>query len=234
MQAHNLFPGLNLLYAERVLEIARKQGRQKKKKNKQQSKRKKVKAVENDIAKRQQRLSIEKQRAYIRTKYPKIGELIETPGFIDWYNRSHYPNWSEWSWFEIEGRHGLLSTLAAKKREEELENIREKTAREYLLRIGRGDQSSMRGAILALASPAWANYRKIDEIYKKRDILNEKYPDHAPFHVDHIIPIMGKNVTGLHTHENLRVIPASENQGKRNRFYDLMLTDPFCWTSLLR
>lgn len=39
-----------------------------------------------------------------------------------------------------------------------------------------------------------------------------------PHEVDHIIPLQGRNVSGLHVSWNLQVIPANDNKSKGNRF----------------
>lgn len=39
-------------------------------------------------------------------------------------------------------------------------------------------------------------------------------------HVDHVIPLQGRTVSGLHVAGNLRVITASENVKKHNRYED--------------
>ena len=38
------------------------------------------------------------------------------------------------------------------------------------------------------------------------------------WHVDHIIPLNGVNVSGLHVIENIQVIPAAENLLKNNKY----------------
>ena len=61
-------------------------------------------------------------------------------------------------------------------------------------------------------TPPWADKSKIQEIY---DQSFDMGPD---FHVDHIIPLQGELVSGLHCEQNLVIIPRDVNLRKRNFF----------------
>ena len=63
---------------------------------------------------------------------------------------------------------------------------------------------------LALATPAWADHDAIAAIYRKAAALG--------MHVDHIVPLQGKRVSGLHVHTNLQLLTPTENLKKGNRY----------------
>jgi hypothetical protein len=64
--------------------------------------------------------------------------------------------------------------------------------------------------------PEWADLEAIKAVYQQaREITKLTGVQH---HVDHIIPLTGKTVSGLHVHNNLQVIPARENLRKHNRY----------------
>ena len=66
------------------------------------------------------------------------------------------------------------------------------------------------------ATPPWANEEAMKEFYKDAQRLtNETGEIH---HVDHIIPLKGKNVCGLHCEDNLQVLTKKENLSKGNKF----------------
>jgi hypothetical protein len=72
-----------------------------------------------------------------------------------------------------------------------------------------------RRVMMACATPSWRDREKIREVYRKRDALSNEKGE--PYHVDHIFPIQGKKVCGLHVHTNMQLLPASENISKGNK-----------------
>ena len=57
--------------------------------------------------------------------------------------------------------------------------------------------------------PAWADEQKIKDIYANKP---------NGYHVDHIIPLQGKLVSGLHVDNNLQYLTPSENCSKQNHY----------------
>ena len=80
------------------------------------------------------------------------------------------------------------------------------------------EHSGRRRAAQDARMPSWltaADHLEFDSVYKYCAGLRAAGLD---YHVDHIVPLRGKSVSGLHVPWNLQVIPAVENMSKGNRF----------------
>ena len=76
-----------------------------------------------------------------------------------------------------------------------------------------------RRAAKARATPKWASIELIEKIYAQAEMIERRTG--IKQHVDHVIPLRGKTVCGLHVPANLQVISAKENIRKSNKFEGL-------------
>ena len=80
------------------------------------------------------------------------------------------------------------------------------------------EMSNQRRAAKNLATPSWYEGEKDDiiELYQEAKQLTNITG--IPRHVDHIIPLRGEKVCGLHCLANLQILTGTENITKSNNF----------------
>jgi len=71
-------------------------------------------------------------------------------------------------------------------------------------------KEAKRRAVKLNATPVWSELEAIKDFYINRP---------EDYHVDHIIPLKGKTVCGLHVLDNLQYLSACDNLKKSNKFY---------------
>jgi hypothetical protein len=74
--------------------------------------------------------------------------------------------------------------------------------------------------------PPWADLEAIATVYAQAKEIETNTG--VAQHVDHVFPLQGKTVSGLHVAENLRIVPATVNLTKHNT----LPIDPEAWEEL--
>ena len=69
------------------------------------------------------------------------------------------------------------------------------------------------------ATPRWANLDYIAGMYEVCGLFRSIWLD---LEVDHIVPLKGKNVCGLHVENNLQLLHAKDNRVNKNRWTDVL------------
>lgn len=104
-----------------------------------------------------------------------------------------------------------------KQRETDPEKVRARGRRHY-----QGNKHkyvagvAARRAARLRATPPWVNKKEILAFYAEARRLTKETG--IPHEVDHIHPLRGKHLCGLHVPWNLQVIPRVENRKKHNRY----------------
>ena len=69
------------------------------------------------------------------------------------------------------------------------------------------------------ATAHWCDRKTIEGMYSLAQVFRRAGLD---IHVDHVVPLQSKIVCGLHTEDNLRLMPRRDNQSKSNRHWPCM------------
>jgi hypothetical protein len=119
-------------------------------------------------------------------------------------------------------RERLGQALLDRKKEEYLRNQTSRLAQKQVYRrANKGKINALvaaRKKVIKQRTPKWLTQDEcwmIKEVYELAALRTKMFG--FSWHVDHIIPLQGETVTGLHTPYNLQVLPGVENIKKKNK-----------------
>jgi hypothetical protein len=88
-----------------------------------------------------------------------------------------------------------------------------------ITRARKAAAQNVRRAAKILRTPKWLTRKDFEAMRTRhKEARWMTIRNGIKHHVDHIVPLRGETVSGLHVPWNLRVIPARENSKKKNKF----------------
>lgn len=149
--------------------------------------------------------------------------------FDGFYKRSRAPDGHE-AWCKVcrldhnrawlvknKDRHGELTrSWYERNKEQHLVNSKEWYAANRHRKLA---TTTAREERCRLATPVWADREAIVALYAQAKRMTQETG--VQHDVDHIVPLRGKTVSGLHIPVNLRVIPSPENKRKAAKLLEV-------------
>jgi len=145
--------------------------------------------------------------------YHKNKTLKSRKFLTDEEKKQYHRNWVEKNRDRIKKRHAEWRDKNRKKINQRFKKWRNENKEHFAAYQNAYNAIRRKGCKQNISKPFLS---KIKSIYVKRDkIIKSTGIAH---HVDHIVPLRGKNICGLHVPWNLQIITAEENQRKSNKF----------------
>lgn len=155
-----------------------------------------------------------KNRAENERNHPGLYAILRSEKFLASFEAVTGLAWDSSKDHDIKHvRYGLYLIRESERDAAEDRQDQIKRAQEALKRAA--IYQERRRQLVILATPIWADRTKILEIYLLCRSMNK---EGIEYHVDHVIPIQGRIVCGLHVEANLSIIGAKENISKSNKF----------------
>ncbi len=175
--------------------------------------------VQRKWASKNRKALCEKVKSYRKKKYH---EDIEFKEKVKQQTKTHYAkhkddiNLKRRTDVDYKTKRRQKSRDRYKKDPTKVKEHRKKYCKKYTFKITA--LSAKRHAAKLLRTPNWLSKSQLNEIetyYSQASELSKT--TNIAHHVDHIIPLQGKNVSGLHVPWNLQILTASENCRKSNK-----------------
>lgn len=143
------------------------------------------------------------------TKFAKSFVRYDVPRSMQYPGR-----FDDEKWYSVNMQHAARDKRRAKTEQMELNRLRN------IQKSANREQGLPRKKKIKLATPSWTTKAMRDEIKRLKIIvkkLNKVYGKRK-YSLDHVIPLRGDLVSGLHIPENVQIMKRSDNVAKGNNY----------------